>query len=95
MISRNAYYLCRRLIRDYKVNPERGIKEWQWRMTQLNGYIMVLPSDALKKTRQSETRIHGARTERNSRHGITQQLSQEADGKQLEHLQTTIHVNRR
>ena len=49
MIGRNTYYLCRRLIRDYKVNPERGIKEWQWRMTQLNGYIMLLPSDALEK----------------------------------------------
>ena len=26
MISRNAYYLLRRLIRDYKVDPNCGIK---------------------------------------------------------------------
>ena len=28
MIGCNAYYLLRRLIRDYKVDPNWGIKEW-------------------------------------------------------------------
>ena len=36
MIGCNVFYLLRRLIHDYKVDPHRGIKEWQWRMTQLN-----------------------------------------------------------
>ena len=47
MIGRNVYYLLRRLMLDYKVDANRGIKEWQWRMTQLNNYIMYLPSKAL------------------------------------------------
>ena len=33
---------------DYKVNTNCGIKVWQWRMTQLNNYIMHLPSEALE-----------------------------------------------
>ena len=49
MISRNAYYLLRRLIHDYKVDPHRGIKEWQWRINQLNSYIKFMPSKALEK----------------------------------------------
>ena len=32
MVGANAYYLLRRLIRDYKVNPNRGIKEWSDRV---------------------------------------------------------------
>ena len=28
-IGCNAYYLLRRLMRDYKVDANRGIKEWQ------------------------------------------------------------------
>ena len=48
MIGCNAYYLLRRLMRDYKVDVNLGIKEWQWRTTQLNNYIMYLPSEALE-----------------------------------------------
>ena len=48
MIGSNAYYLHRRLMCDYKVNANRGIREWQLRMTQLNNYIMYLPSEALQ-----------------------------------------------
>ena len=33
---------------DYKIDANRGIKEWQWHMTQLNNYIMYLPSEALE-----------------------------------------------
>ena len=47
MIRRNAYYFLRRLMQDYKVNAIRGVKEWQWRMNQLNDYIMLVPSQAL------------------------------------------------
>ena len=35
-------------MRDYKVNANRGFKEWQWRMTQHHNYIMYLPSEALE-----------------------------------------------
>ena len=48
MIECNAYYLLRRLMRDYKVDANCRIKEWQWRMTQLNNYIMYLTSEALE-----------------------------------------------
>ena len=47
MIGHNTYYLLRRLMRDYKVDINRGIKNWQWRKTQLNNFIMYLPSEAL------------------------------------------------
>ena len=48
MIGHNAYYLLRRLMRDYKVDLNWGIKEWQWRITQLNAYILQVPCDALE-----------------------------------------------
>ena len=49
MAGRNVYYLLRRLMRDYKVDLNRGIKEWQWRITQVYGYILHVPCDALEK----------------------------------------------
>ena len=49
MIGRNAYYLLRRLMHSYNIDPQRGIKEWQCRMYQLNGYTKYLPSDLLEK----------------------------------------------
>ena len=49
MVGRNAYYLLRRLMHDYNVDPHRGIKEWQWRMNQLNSYIKFMPSNSLEK----------------------------------------------
>ena len=48
MVGRNAYYLIRRLMRDYKVDAVRGIKEWQWHMNQLNDYIMLQLCNALE-----------------------------------------------
>ena len=50
MIGHNAYYLHRRLMRDYKVDPFCRVKEWLWRMTQLNNYIMYLPSETLENS---------------------------------------------
>ena len=35
-------------MRDYKTDAVREIKEWKWRMNQLNDYIMLLPCDALE-----------------------------------------------
>ena len=49
MIGRNAYYLLRRLMRNYKVDAVRGIQEWCWRMNQLNDYMLLVPCDALAK----------------------------------------------
>ena len=49
MVGANAYYLLRRLIRDYKVNPSQGIKEWSNRIKQLQTYIPFVPSKALDK----------------------------------------------
>ena len=48
-IGRNAYYLLRRLMRNYKVDAVRGIQEWCWRMNQLNDYMLLVPCDALAK----------------------------------------------
>ena len=48
MIGRNAYQLLRKLIQFYKVDPNRGIKEWQNRINQLNGYVQHVPCDALE-----------------------------------------------
>ena len=36
-------------MRNYKVDAVRGIQEWCWRMTQLNNYMLLIPSDALAK----------------------------------------------
>ena len=55
MIGRNAYQLLRKLIQFYKVDPNRGIKEWQHRVNQLNGYVLHVPYDALEN--QNEPRI--------------------------------------
>ena len=49
MIGRNAYYLLRKLIRFYKIDPNRGIKEWQIRVNQLNGYSLDVPCDSLER----------------------------------------------
>ena len=46
-IGRNAYQLLWRLMFHYKVNPNRGIKELQTHINQLNGYILYVPCDAL------------------------------------------------
>ena len=48
MIGRNAYQLLRKLIRSYKVDPNRGIIEWYNRINQLNGYMKHVPCDALE-----------------------------------------------
>ena len=48
MVVHNAYYLIRRLIRDYKVEVVRGIEEWLWHKNQLNDCIMLLSYDALE-----------------------------------------------
>ena len=34
---------------NYKVDAVRGVQEWCWRMTQLNNYMLLVPSDALAK----------------------------------------------
>ena len=49
MIGRNAYYLLRQLMRNYKVDAVCGVQEWCWRMTQPNNYMLLVPSDALAK----------------------------------------------
>ena len=33
----------------YNVDPQRGVKEWQCRMNQLNGYTKYMPSNSLEK----------------------------------------------
>ena len=63
MIGLNAYYLLRRLMCDYKVDTNSQVKEWQWPMTQLNNYIMYLPSETLENSgavKQEFTEIEGA-----------------------------------
>ena len=49
MIGCNTYYCLRPLMRNYKVNIVFGIKEWQWRINQLNDYIKFVQSKALDK----------------------------------------------
>ena len=49
MVGAKAYYLLRRLIWDYKVNPGRGIKEWHDRFKVLQTYIPYVPRKALDK----------------------------------------------
>ena len=36
-------------MRDFKVNPSRGIYKWATRVTQLNEFISYMPSKALDK----------------------------------------------
>ena len=48
MVGQNAYYLLRRLMQDYKVNPSRGIKEWSDRVKTLLTYIPFVPSKDLE-----------------------------------------------
>ena len=57
MIGRNVYYLLRRLMRDYKVDSNWGIKEWQWLITQLNDYILHVPCDALENRDASKVQF--------------------------------------
>ena len=57
MIGRNVYYLLRRLMRDYKVDSNQGIKGWQWRITQLNGYILHVPYCALENHNASKVQF--------------------------------------
>ena len=71
MIGRNAYQLLRRLIRHYKVDPNRRIKEWQNRVNQLNGYILHVPCDSLENRNESKNEIHQNRHARDSRLCIT------------------------
>ena len=40
MIGRNAYQLLRRLMQNYKVDSNQGVKEWQCCINQLSGYIV-------------------------------------------------------
>ena len=49
MVGQNAYYLLRRLFRDYKVNPSRGIKEWGDRVKILLTYIPFVINNTLDK----------------------------------------------
>ena len=56
MIGRNAYQLLRRLIRHYKIDPNRGIKEWQTRINQLNDYILYEPCYALENWNKSKVK---------------------------------------
>mmetsp|Transcript_13540 Transcript_13540/g.14597 ORF Transcript_13540/g.14597 Transcript_13540/m.14597 type:complete len:83 (+) Transcript_13540:48-296(+) len=49
MVGQNAYYLLRRLFRDYKVNPSRGIKEWGDRVKILPTHIPFVINNALDK----------------------------------------------
>ena len=57
IIGRNAYYFLRRLIHDYKVDSNHRIKEWQWRVTQLNSYILYVPSDSLENCGASKVQF--------------------------------------
>ena len=54
MVSANTYYLLRRHIQDYEVNPSQGIKEWSDRIKQLQTYIPFVPSKALEKDKRQK-----------------------------------------
>ena len=56
MIGSNAYQVLRWLIRHYKVDPNRRIKEWQTRINQLNDYILHVPCDALENCNESKVK---------------------------------------
>ena len=57
MIGRNAYYLLKCLMQDYKVNSNQRVKEWQCRINQLNGYILHVPCDALENRSASKVQF--------------------------------------
>ena len=57
MIENNTYYLLSRLMRDYKVDENCGVKEWQWHMTQLNNYIIYCPLKPWRTVAQSNKNL--------------------------------------
>ena len=57
MTGRNAYQLLRRIMRHYKVDPNRRIKEWQTRINQLNGYMLHVSCDALENCGASKVKF--------------------------------------
>ena len=44
-------------MRDYKFNSNRGVKEWQCRINQLNGYILHVSCDALENCGASKVQF--------------------------------------
>ena len=49
IVGRNGVYFTKRLMLDYKLNPNYGIYKWATRMTQLNKLIPYMPNNALNK----------------------------------------------
>ena len=91
IVGVNAYYLLRRLIWDYKVNPNQGSKEWSDRLKQLQTYIPYVPSKILDKRGAAKAKFTEIEL-KNPCQRSTKELPQRIHFVVIEYLRTTVSI---